>query len=221
MKTFWPLLLLLGCAGFSSAPRQVLDPKQLYRQDIQLVVNGIKGDGVMVVPQADVYSIQGTSHGALDLLTITTCHRDVSSSPGGTRFAYEYNPRKSLEGNGACPLLVGAYDKKGQHGWAIVEFEDDTATLPSFLACNGVGRRFNGVSICQSRHGLTQMIEFDAPVKVSPDFGCPMSAAKEDGKRFEFPIVKGTCVYAFKDVSSGKIHRLLTYGYESILLRED
>lgn len=215
--TLWLLL-----SGFASSPKQELDPKKLYRQDIDLVVNGVRGDGVMVVPQADKYQISGVAKGTLDLLTITTCHRDISWSPGKKEFVYEYVPRRSIEGSRACPILIGGYDKKGQHSWGIIEQENkDLFQMEAFLACNGSGKRFSGVSICQSRAGLIQVIEFDSPVKYSPDPSCPLPAPIEDGKRFEFPIVRGTCVYAFKDMASDKYHRLLTYGYESVLLREE
>jgi len=224
MKLFPALLLLVSCTAhaFSSAPVQELDPKKVYKHDIKATINGVSGVGVLVVPKAHSYTITGESAGNLDLLTITTCHRDVSWSPNAKKFTYEYTPSESLEANKSCPMLIGGYDKKGQHAWAMIDFETDEAKLPALLKCNGYGQTFNGVSICQSRFSLTQFIEFKTPVRVLPQKDCPMSEPLNGGTRFEFPIVKGYCVYAFMETAPEKrVHRLTTIGYESILLREE
>lgn len=221
----YSLLILLhsaGAFGFSSAPVQELDPKKIYKHDVKISVNGLTGVGVLVVPKAKSYSIDGESLGNLDLLTITTCHRDVSWSPNSKKFHYDYLPSESLEANGSCPMLIGAYDKKGQHGWAFIDFQTDDAKLPALLKCNGYGQTFQGVSVCQSRQTLTQFIEFEQPVKVFGSKECPMVEPINGGKRFEFPLPKGFCVFAFMEIAGEKrIHRLSTIGYESILLREE
>lgn len=225
MRLLLLLIALVPTVGlaFSSAPRQDLDPQKVYAHDIQLTVNGIQGQGIMVVPKAESYTISGISRGSADLLTITTCHRDVALYPGKNKFEYIYQPSESLEARGGCPLHIGAYDKKGQHAWAIVDFEDDEAKLPGFLKCNGYGKTWDGVSICQSRQTLVQFIEFKVPVRTSPSSNCPMPGSVDGkGMRFEFPIVRGECVYAFMEQGGAhRIHRLTTIGYESVLLRED
>lgn len=208
--------------GFSSAPQQQLDPKKVYKYDIKLTVNDVSGIGTLVVPRAKKYVVKGETSGKLDLLTITTCHRDISWSPSGNKFEYIYEPSESLESNGACPLFVGGYDKKGQHSWGIVEFEGEQEKLPGLLKCNGYGQTFNGVSLCQSRQSLIQFIEFENPVKTATSGNCTLPVALKEGRRYEFPIVKGHCVYAFMEIEGQKrIHRMTTIGYEGILLRED
>jgi hypothetical protein len=65
--------------------------------------------------------------------------------------------------------------------------------------------------------GLIQKIEFSQEVKFIPQTACPISTI--GNKTFEYKTTKGECVYVFK--SGDKFHRLVTIGWESILIRED
>lgn len=218
----FPAIMMVAVASACTSVPQQLDPEKFYRHDLRLEVNGVRGTGVMVLPRSHRYRIHGESVGQLDLLTISSCHREFSAERQGTEFDYDYAPLPGIETGGGCPLHFGGYEqKKGRHTWGIVDFEGPDATLPATLQCNGQVVRSNGVSICQSRAGLYQTIEFPGSVDVSPDPDCPMPLGGRPGL-YEFPLARGECVYAFREQAEpNRIHRLTTLGYEGILIREE
>ena len=81
---------------------------------------------------------------------------------------------------------------------------------------NGQTYISNGVSVCQSKEGLFQKIKFNTPVKTATNADCNI---KGEGTEFEFKIKKDYCVTLFKELNSGKLHKLTTVGYENILIR--
>lgn len=218
-------LFLVSCADLN----QKLDPRVNYPKDLKIKVNGHKGVGTLVVPIAPVYNFEVTSLGKLDLFAYSTCHREKYqekawddgwfSSEYETKF--EYRPNAVERGH--CPLQMGAYEKKkGRHGWGLIDFEDGSSNLPALISCNGDAYNSRGVTLCQSKAGLLQKIEFNEPVLYSPPGGCPISKVTED-KIFEIILPRGECVYMFleKKKDSNRSHRLTTYGYDEIILRED
>ena len=215
---FFLMVLALSLTGFGAAPRQQLDPNKIYRREIQLEVNGLKGEGVLVALKSSKYVIKGKSKNDFDLLTISTCHRDFKAEKLGNEFEYEYEPVSGLEDMGGCPLRISGFDAKGAHSWGLVDFEDDLAKAQATLKCNGVIREAHGVSVCQSREGLIQEIKFMISMRISPDQTCPMPLASDE-KTFQFPIAPKECVYAFMSLD-GQIHRLTTIGYQGILLED-
>lgn len=214
-------MVLSSC---SSLPPQVLDPNVFYKRDIVVTVNDVDYQGVSVLPAADAYEMTVRPTGKMDLLLITTCHREGSFSPKSVgffkktnSFEYYYEPEPDIEGSGACPLRVDAFDReRGQHSWFFADFEG-TETLPAIVSCNGTTEEFNGVSVCQSKAGLIQRIEFAQPVIVNPDSACPLP--RMDRNAFDYEISKGECVYAFMS-KDGEFHRHTSIGYEGVLVRE-
>ena len=205
-----------------ATPTQVVNPNIFYRRDIQLEVNSESGNGVLVAIPAPKYVIKGFSYGKLDLVTLTTCHREVVLEDQGDRFEYSFTPMPGIEDVGACGMQLGGYDKKnGRHSWGKIEFKGPDATLEAKLTCNGVRSIVSGTSICQGLHGTEQWIEFSRPVQSAPDFGigCGMPKSKDD-KKFVFQLNKHECIFAFVDADK-KVHRLTTIGYEAILLKGD
>ena len=218
------VLLLLGLSllGCSSNP-QKLDPNLFYRRDISLKINNKDYEGVAVAPVAARYIIEIRPKATMDLVLITSCHREYSGeklSPGwfGTnKFVYEYIPIPGLEDGPSCELRINVYEKsKGRHSWALIVMEHPEHTLPARLSCNGEIIISNGTSVCQSKKGLYQSIAFDEPVIFSPDPGCELPKLVDN--RIEFPINGGECVTLFKG-SSNRYHKLVTIGYEGILVR--
>lgn len=214
----WLLFVFLGgCLGLGQT--QLLKPEEIYKRDMEITVNGMKFYGVGVVPPASKYEIQIKTQGKLDLFILKNCHREWTESNHQKEVKYTYVPNTEIETKDACPMMfVGLEKEKGRHSWGMIEFEKSDATLESSLACNGVLSKGRGVSVCQSHAGLVQRISFAAPMKVTPDERCniPISA---DGKMWEFPIVVGECVYEFLEPVSSKWHRLVTFGYDQILVR--
>ena len=188
--------------------------------------------GTGVLPYMDEYSLTINSHGKLNYFAITTCHEeDSTENPDkgifkkNGRIKISYVP--TIERGKACPMYISAYNRKQKHGWGIAIFEHPRYQLPATLHCNGYVKPYDGVSICQSREGLIQRIEFAEPVKlVRPIKGavdrkgdCPV-IGEDYQKTYEFKIPNRECYYGFIGKDSKKIHQLLTIGYEDIIVRE-
>lgn len=188
--------------------------------------------GAGVLPEMDDYAIKAKAFGQLDFFALTTCHEETTSEnpDSGIRnkngeISFTYSP--TMEKGKACPLYASAFNRRQRHAWGVLIFENTRYQLPAKLSCNGYVLDYHGVSICQSREGLIQKIEFDEPVYLaSPVNGaadrkgdCPVIGIK-GAKSFEFKIPNRECFYGFIGLESKKIHQLLTIGYEEIIVRE-
>lgn len=227
------LLFLLPSCSNTANVLQPLNPETIYKRDMIISVNGITGDGVLVVPRNVTYKLHITAQGDLDLFTFTTCHREeiaedaanVTERSGIFRrtitkkreIKLDYTPTE-IEMEGGCPVFLGGYEEqKGRHSWGLIDFEGPDATLPATVFCNGKTIEANGVSVCQSRAGLIQGIIFPEKVFISPDPQCDLG--QKEGTHFKFPIKKGQCVYAFMD-KQFRVHRFTTLGYEMVPIRK-
>jgi len=232
MRILLLVFFLFSCSTGSSF--QKLDPLIVYRHDMEININGFQGQGVLVVPEADIYHVHIKAPGELDLFTFTNCHREeiaenasIVTTTGRifkrkienkNEVKLDFTP-SPLEKRDSCLVQVtGLEESKGRHSWGIVDFESSSNILPALLSCNGSQINAKGVSICQARAGLIQAIKFPKEVTASPDASCPLPKTK--GDYFEFPIQKGKCVYAFM-AKEKEIHRLTTLGYEQILIRKE
>lgn len=215
MRVLLIFLLIASCTSV-----QKLDENTAYKKDIIVHVNGAKLLGVGVVSKAEIYRIQVNSHGNLDVLTFNSCHRETVFEKVSTKkkfwrkdkkkFVFNYTPTTTIEAK--CPLEFGAYDTKGRHGWAYLVL--DREGLASTTYCNGEKRENGGVSICQSKAGLEQIIEFKEDVKYLSTCG-----HKGNSKTITYEIEKGFCYFSFKS-KAGKIHDHVAYGYEKFILRK-
>lgn len=222
MKFFLFSLLLFGCAS----TQQVLDPKLFYKRDVEIEINGHKYEGVTVVPYSQKYDVTLRPKGDLDLILLRTCHREYSGEKissgflSSKAFKYSYSPVAGIEDKGACPLRVDVYESaKGRHSWALIDFESPDLTVPGKIVCNGEVRGFNGVSICQGKKSTIQRVEFYESVRFAPPpEGCT-APKKLAHNLYEFDLSLGECLYYF-DTREGKLGRLITIGYEGVLVRE-
>lgn len=215
-----PLLLVLSFSNCSSV-QQTLNPDLFYKRDMRVQMDGMTGEGVLVVPSALKHTFKVTGKAPMDLYTFTTCHREIAIEGMNKEVSGYFTPAVGLEDTGACPVEFGGYDKKGKHSWAFVDFETPEANLPAIVKCNGEKYESKGVTICQSRAGLFQRIEFPVEVVTAGSADCGKLIPKEGGKVLEFALPKGRCVFAIGEKGGGRIHRLTTLGYESILLRDE
>lgn len=219
------LLLLPACASLTN---QKLDPEVFYKRDMEMKINGVTYKGVAVPPRAETYEIEVKTVGDINMLTVTSCHReDIFEEPtrgwfkANNKFKYSYRPLKGIEDGRGCLLDIGSYERgKGRHQWATIDFVTATETLPATLTCDGVITKAGPVSICQAKAGLTQRIRFDEPVKVSPDKGCESNLRTENGLLYEYEATKGECLLYF-GTRDGRFHRHVTMGYESIFVRDE
>lgn len=211
-------LLLSNCA---STVVEELDETLVYKRDLLVEINEVEYEGVAVLNKAKSYSMIIKPRSKTALLLITTCHREESFTTKSSgffkktnSFEYTYTPQPGKE-DGPCTFRITALDKKrAQHSWFFADFKSKQETLSATVYCNGKKEK-GTVTVCQSRAGLLQGIEFPEPVIYFPSQNCPMDYPGS------YKINLGECTYAFKGKTSGRIHRHNTLGYEKIIIRED
>lgn len=206
-----------GCAGI----QQNLDPKLVYKRDMLVAMDGLSGEGVLVVPQGKRHDFTVIARAPMGLYTFNSCHREVALQGMPKTVAGYFVPKEGIEDQAGCMVEFGGYDASGgQHAWALVDFEDSKTALQHTMKCNGEVIESKGVTICQSRAGLVQRIEFPVKVVVAAESGCQKLEAA-DRQSFQFPISRGRCVYRFEEIEGKRQARITTLGYESVLLRKD
>lgn len=221
-------VLLLGAAlGGCSLPtiKQPTDPAIFYKRDFGLTVNGKSGVGVLVVPKAISYVINGVSLGSLDLLSIRSCHREFAQeSLSDQKFTYTYIPQTDMENLDTCILDIAGFDSdKGQHSWGFIAFEDPNGVQAS-SKCNGA--TISGkTTACQAPAGLVQEVSFAEDMVTSPSAGaCSFPDLNiKRGRNFQYTMPNGNCVLVFGRVADGAhtFHRHYTIGYQQIMLRKN
>ena len=235
MKFLLLILLLSGCSTTKPPPKphQYLDNTKIYKRDMILSVDGQHGEGILVVEKKPTHNFIVTSRGQLDMFTLETCHREWTKErswnvevPSGifgwgrtiSQDKIQFNFIQTDLEKGDCIMELGGYEAKGgRHSWALIDFQDEIDTLPAKIFCNGQLIESKGVSICQSKQGLLQKIEFENETLMESSVNCRMK--KNQGKEFEFLTKKDRCMYHFLDTKTERTHRLTTFGYEGILIR--
>lgn len=208
---------LMGCAS----TQQKLDPLIYYKRDMQVEVNGFKGEGTLVVPKSNDYRIRAKFRGKGDLVTLKTCHREQEMEKLGWRETLNYVPNKGLEDDGKCYLELAAFEhKKGRHSWVLVDFESDLFKLPALIKCAGSTYNSRGVTICQSKEKLVQQIIFPEPVELSEKAKCYAKIEKPVSNIWEFHTPNRECTFIIRGKESGRFHKLTLIGYEKIIIRE-
>ena len=228
----WGVLFMFSIIGCVSTPL-VQGPQAgvIFKYDIKGTINGAAFNGVGVVPYAPNYDMKIISTVDVDLLSVTSCHRDFTVESAievgwfqpKRGYSYNYAPARGLEDVGSCLVRFGAYNKaKGQNAWGIVDFETPDTDLPAENVCDDQDETTNGVSICQSRAGLLQKIIFETPVRQSVKFLNPKCVIKPpaDGKNWTYETPLGECVIAFGEtVPPYRIHRHTTIGFTDVQIR--
>ena len=216
------LVATSSCQTPSFTASQGLTDGFIYKRDMRVCFGDRCATGVLVAPKMDIYQFKVEAFGDLDLFTMSSCHREETTTEHKGKWIFEnrkvegqYVPEPKIE-SGYCPLYIGGYDKKGRHSWAFVDFETEEKPLNGRLYCNGQMALPQGVSVCQSRAGLLQAIEFAETVTVGKN-RCGVST---DGttNRVEMVMPKGECVVVFFG-SEGRRHRLTLIGYDQIIVR--
>jgi hypothetical protein len=216
---FFLSILLAGCV---SAPIATLDSDVYYKRDLQMKISGREGRegrGHVVAPHQDVYEINIKFPGKGDLVTFKTCHREIEVEKAGTSETVPYRPVAGIENTGLCFLEISVFEQgAGRHAWGIIDFENPQFTLDAVLKCNGSTTVSRGTSICASKAGLIQRIEFPEAVVGSDKSKCPPLPTA--GRVVEFKMPERECTYILKG-ASGKLHKLTTIGHEKILIRKN
>jgi hypothetical protein len=226
-------LFIVGCAGIP----QKLDPDKFYKRDLPFCVKDIGCyEGTAVIPKKDYYEFEVAPKGnaLVDMLVLDSCHREFTREGneksyldffakifGKKREGYKihYTVIPGIEDDGDCSVRINTFEKeKGRHAWGIIRIQHEKYQLPALVYCNGEIRKEVGVSICQSKAGMTQQIRFDEAVMIETDKGCSPMRRKASGL-YEWEISNGECGYSIRS-QSGLVHDLLTVGYTGLLIRE-
>jgi hypothetical protein len=195
-----------------------------YRYDMDIDVKGTKKNGVTVLDMDKGFDLSLSWKYSAELIKIMSCHREIVVESnkifkGKKGYRWVYYPN-AVESSGYCPLHIGAYDLHGQHSWGYISFRADPVLerLLAKVVCSGETEEIRGVSVCQSRAGLIQKIEFKERVVYDTPKGClpPIEVAPN---AYEVQASPGICIYTFTGVSKG-VHRFELLGYSQVLYRE-
>jgi len=219
---------LLAAISCIPAPPNI-SPEAFYKRDMILDVNGFKGLGAMVVPQADYYKFKITARGDLDLFVLSTCHRVISLEEAGEggifgnkrKVEIKFYPQAGIEDE-ACPVVLEGYElDKGRHSWGYVDFQEKKLQVLAKVRCNGEENIFKGVSVCQSSEKTLQTITFEKDMFVDFKDGCA-PAKTSDNRTFSITLSPKLCIYGFIEKEDKKaFHRLTTLGFEKIMMRKN
>jgi hypothetical protein len=204
-------------------------PKVFKRDKIYQEIE-ICGSGVL--PFDDSYNVRVNHSANMNFFAMNTCHREITTENPDRGFfkkdgQYFVDYKPTMESGKACPLFVATYNREGKHGWGVLAFEHPRFKMKSKMQCNGDELEFNGVSLCESKLGLLQKIEFpEEVVSAEPVNGsaerkepCP-KLSSSDNKTFEFIMPPRECIYGFVGKTSKQLHKLYTIGYEELIVRE-
>lgn len=220
------LTFFVGCSLLQKGQPATRLPLWTYKADISITLDGQTFDG-MAVTTVGAKSIQLKSKAKLDLLLISSCHREFSQERvdyekgwfglGGSSakvYTYSYTPTQ-IEKESFCPLYIQAFDRSGIAAWGYVAMRTVEA-LPSQTHCNGRTWKFSGISVCQSRKGFEQGISFDVPVRYASNDLCQITAKSDRDFRVRVKGM-GFCEATFTDGKNK--HRLVLLGYDEVLVR--
>jgi len=217
------ILLTVSLSTRCTRTVQKLNPQISYQKDLNITVNGHSFKGTALPKLSQKYKIEIESPTNLDLLTLESCHRHISIQnafhkkrviKNKKKYIYNFVP-SPLEKD--CFLEVKALSKKEAHSWGLIVFNSDEYTIPATVYCNGDKINYQGTSICQSKKDLDQQIIFKR--KVAVEGNCPIvRAGLSNYKVYNLTIKEGFCVFIFR--TEKEFHRLYTFGYDQIILRD-
>lgn len=206
---FFILSVLWSCSHSTS-----FSLEKLYRKDLVFSHNGTTHKGILVADNESSYHFRLLLPYKPRLVKVHSCHRELVFRNPGKYLDIDYRPETGIEDAiDPCFLEFASFSEDATNQTALIDFHRGEK-LAATLTCNGEKRLNEGVSICQSRMGLLQRIEFQTPVRAEALEGC----TKLDQKKiqtFILPISPGLCLYYFFD---GKdYHKLVTIGYDDIV----
>lgn len=213
----WPFLF--GCVSTAQITTEV--PLYKYRADMRITIDGVTSTG-MAIGEIGTKDIAIVSQAPLDLLRITTCHRDFTIQKvdqgwfggSGKSYTYHYEPSDE-ERDGTCPLYIEAYSKDLVTDWGFVVFRNNE-NLTAIVECNGSTASYRGVSVCQVKAGLNQVVRFNQVVKFAAEKSCHVET--KDNKEF---VIKGDMGFCRMEFSPEGVifHRFIMLGYDKVLIR--
>ncbi|MGV8130678.1 MAG: hypothetical protein ACP5N7_01085 [Candidatus Pacearchaeota archaeon] len=217
------LMLALSCSSIQLP----VDLTKKYKLNLGIQNKEFYDVGMIVLPKKPLYSIIFDSDGKQDFLSFKTCSREMIILDGKRlltrkQVQINYSPNE-IEQNRFCPSHIDSISEGGYMEKGYIDYENDQDILNAKVICAEKTEEKKGVSVCQSRVGTIQKIEFDNEVIVSPGDGCKNIRSENGnwtGKGFVYNIELDFCVYLFMEKKvPRRTHRLTTYGYNDILIK--
>lgn len=219
------LFILVSCSSFQPE----LELGVYYKRDMNASITGL-GDfkGVTTAPYANEYQVVLEPKGSVEYIIIRSCAREDSYEHdqkkflnifpiGENKFSYTYRPN-FIERNRVCPLRIDSFDRSNrQHSWLFLDFEHPDYGLNYHVWCNGHRQGANGISACQVRSGLVQVLDFSEPVIFAPpQEHCSAPVKMDDNTNsYEIEVALRECLYTFKNQAE-QYGRITFIGYEGI-----
>ena len=151
-KIVFVVLLIITLCSCSSCTKSDFQPDitKDYKHNIYIKNKEYEGEGVLVLPKKELYTIVFESDGRLDFFIFKTCSREIQiedARRGLSRKQVTINYRPNeIERDNVCPIHVQAFAEDSRNASGFIDFEDDQSKLP----CRYVGGerwdRNNGVS---------------------------------------------------------------------------
>ena len=207
-------LLLPSCASVDKLPVHDTDGLEAT---LPFKVEGKRYVGVATVQRKSNQKIEIDFGDDVAWGLFATCHRDFKIRNPRGEWSWRYIPAMYIENVGSCIMIHKQVTKKGDSHYAIINFTSGEDLNPT-LKCNGESRETLGASICQARAGTEQMLWFREPVTAYTTDACA-PVKRETGYQMVYKISSNFCAYVFKS-NSGKIHRHVTYGYQTLDLKD-
>lgn len=204
------LLLLMILSSCRTVPSDADLEKDITFYDMRFKIDGIPKIGLAVVKQRNHHSVEAKFTERPYEVRVTTCHRDAVSYDRSYTFKFDYYPQAFIEDGMFCPIEISALLDDGTEQWGFIDFLH-SETLPAQISCNGRKWSGIGVSLCQSKSELEQMIEFPESVSAKTSEDC-FEPYSKDQKRWFYKLSEGKCIYVFRS-ASGEVHRHLSHGY--------
>lgn len=222
---FYLIFTLLFAACAPAGQLASLSPTKSYRKSLPITVNGKSGAGVMTVAQSSLYAVTLYPPANAEGVMVTSCNRQVfnirrerPSIWGKDKpIVFNLKPMAGIETLGNCYFEITTLDMDGNNGSALIAIENEK--LDATLYCNGEIIEAEGVSLCQSKTGLTQRVIFNEEVAADRvNDLCPALQPLETMVGFDVEIGSGLCAYIFKGLKSKNFHRMTTYGYDEFFI---
>ena len=210
-------LFLFSCSRTSD----IIKVKRNYKKDLIFSVNGSSFVGVGVPPLSKSYLIEIETPFKLNFVKIESCHREIVLRnayhkkriiKNRKKFQFHYKP---IGIEKECIVFISALNENGKGKFGQIAFQTKNYNIKAKNFCNGKEIISNGVSLCQSKKGLVQMIEFDEDLEVRST--CPIMSFKGK-KSFKYEPESGDCVFLF--MGRDRVHKLISYGYEEIIYED-
>jgi len=198
---------------------QIINNEKTYRlSGIVFVNDKLIVGGIGTVPRKEDhnYLIKIKESKKIKYVQFKTSHRHVPLELNVSEYTYRYIPLWDVERETYSDLLVDYVLEDGKRFSAFISFENDLFKGDGVARCNGVNKREQGHFVCQGLAGTEQALipDFDSEISSKCNFTKYANGIK-------YNLERDYCVYIFKNKNSEKMIKLITYGYDDIVLREN